>query len=789
MNKIDSGLPPFELDSSKVKKALVLGSAVALTATPSLEVIAQDQEAEEEIIVTASKRASKIEDLPMSVQAITGSRLEDAGVNDFMDYAELIPSLSYIQYGPGRSAFYLRGTSDGNFGNLAGPNTTVALYVDESPINFVGLNPDMHIYDMERIEVLNGPQGTLYGSSAQGGTVRLITTKPQRGELDFGIEVDTSGVSKGSTSDSIEAYINAPISDNTAIRAIAYEVNEGGFIDLVGGTKTFSGSNYTVPLHEDDNSNESTVKGFRASLRTWFNENLTGTLTHISQESSTTGSWDHQPKTLGDLKSSKVIGEFTDDEWDQTSLTLEGSLQNDISFTYAGTFFDRDVRYLWDYNDYVEYYNLDSPFQNGFGYYSYYTCDYYTYSYYYYGTWDGACNDPTMWADYSLSMERDTHEFRITSGTPEDDLQWIIGVFYDKLENPYKYTYKWPGMQSYYSDGTWGGPGVAGREGIWWDLDNLREDEMKAIYGEATVSVSEKLKLTFGMRKFDSKLHIVAKDGYFGGFGSAYYGHDNDRVEKDSGTSPKFAAAYALDNGALLYLNYSQGYRPGGTNRTNKNSDAAPLFYDSDELNNVELGYKYASRDGTKRYNVALYSMHWKDMQSANFDLDLASIQFNSNIGDAVIEGLEADVTLLTENGYTFIAGATLLHPRLDEDYVLDGAVLAPRGTRLANVPKLKASMAVNKVFDLKGGLSGYWDFSLSRTGKRKTSMTNPIDQNAYTSANFSSTVQGDNWAAVLYIDNLFDTRATLFEYQGYRPETVFTNRPRTLGLRLKYKL
>ena len=101
MNKIGLIIPPFELDNSKVKKALVLGSAVALTATPSLDLIAQDQEAVEEIIVTASKRASRIEDLPMSVQAITGSRLEDAGVNDFMDYAELIPSLSYIQYGPG----------------------------------------------------------------------------------------------------------------------------------------------------------------------------------------------------------------------------------------------------------------------------------------------------------------------------------------------------------------------------------------------------------------------------------------------------------------------------------------------------------------------------------------------------------------------------------------------------------------------------------------------------------------------------------------------------------------
>ena len=181
---------------------------------------------------------------------------------------------------------------------------------------------------------------------------------------------------------------------------------------------------------------------------------------------------------MGDLKSNKVIAEFTDDEWSQTSLTLEGSF-NDTSFTYAGTFFDRDVRYLWDYNDYVEYYNLDSTATNGFGYNSYYTCDYY--SYYYYGTFEGACNDPTMWADYSLNMERQTHEFRMSGGEEGDKLQWLIGVFYDKLENPYKYTYKWPGMQSYYSDGTWGGTGTAGREGIWWEAVNLREDETKAI--------------------------------------------------------------------------------------------------------------------------------------------------------------------------------------------------------------------------------------------------------------------------------------------------------------------
>ena len=482
-------VPPFELKDSILKKTIAFGGLAAISSFESNEVVAAEEESNiEEVIVTASKRESRIEDLPMSVQAITGSRLESANVNDFMGYAELNPSLSYIQYGPGRSAFYIRGTSDGNFGNLAGPNTTVAMYIDESPINTVGLNPDLHVYDMERIEVLNGPQGTLYGSSAQGGTVKLITNKPQRDEFEAGAELDFSSGHGVDTSESLEAFINIPLSEIMSARLSAYDVTEGGFIDLVGGTKTFTGSGYTVPLIEAEDHNESEVRGFRASLRAWFNDNLTATLTHINQESYTVGSWDHQPETLGKLKSNKAIAEFTDDEWNQTSLTLEG-----------------------------EYYQLDSTGVNGFGYASYYTCDYY--SYYYYGTFEGACNDPTMWADYSLNMERETHELRFAGGEDGDQLQWLIGVFYDKLENPYKYSYLWPGMQSYYSDGSWGGTGVSGREGIWWEADNIREDETKAIYGEAIIALDENTNLTLGLRAFDSKILFNAKDGYFGGFG------------------------------------------------------------------------------------------------------------------------------------------------------------------------------------------------------------------------------------------------------------------------------
>ena len=424
---------------------------------------------------------------------------------------------------------------------------------------------------------------------------------------------------------------------------------------------------------------------------------------------------------------------------------------------------------------------------NGFGYASYYTCDYY--SYYYYGTFEGACNDPTLWADYSLNMERETHELRFAGGEDGDQLQWLIGVFYDKLENPYKYTYLWPGMQSYYSDGSWGGTGISGREGIWWEADNIREDETKAIYGEAIIALDENTNLTLGLRAFDSKILFNAKDGYFGGFGLDYYGHAANRTEEDSGISPKIAISRTLENDALVYFNYSQGYRPAGTNRTNKNSDAAPLYYDSDELNNYEIGFKYANSDGTLRFNTALYLMDWKDMQTAVYDRNLATIQFNTNIGDAEITGLEFDLSYLAENGFNFILGGSVIDPKLKEDFVLSGVVQATSGTQLANVAKRKLSLSINREFTAFNGLDGYFDLNVSRTGERKSSVTNPVDQPRYTLANLSTSISSDNWEGVFYIDNLTDQQAVIWEYQGYRPETKFTNRPRETGIRLKYKL
>ena len=200
------------------------------------------------------------------------------------------------------------------------------------------------------------------------------------------------------------------------------------------------------------------------------------------------------------------------------------------------------------------------------------------------------------------------------------------------------------------------------------------------------------------------------------------------------------------------------------------------------------MGYKYSSQDGTYRFNAAYYLMNWQDMQTAVYDRDLATIQFNTNIGDAKITGIELDWTIITDNGLTVAIAGAFTNPKLEENFILDGEILATPGTQLANVAKQKYSLSFNKDFNVMGR-DGFWDLNLSRTGSRPSSVTNPISQPGYTTSSFSSTFLGENWDGVFYVDNILDGRAVIWEYQGFRPETKFTNRPREIGIRIKYKL
>ena len=252
----------------------------------------------EEVVVTASKRETTLQDLPMSVQAITSEELEAKNISDFNDIANLVPSITVDDSGSGNSYFYVRGVSDGGFGNRAGAQASTALYIDEQPLSTIGGNPDLHVYDVERVEILTGPQGTLYGSSSQSGTVKIITKKPNPDSTEFGFDVEYGDVHDGTPDRSLETFVNLPLGDSAALRLSAYDIHSGGWIDNVETTQNFTylgshtNSDY-IELRDDYNSSDK--EGYRLRFSNEFDNGLNLDISFLQQDYFSNGSWETDP--------------------------------------------------------------------------------------------------------------------------------------------------------------------------------------------------------------------------------------------------------------------------------------------------------------------------------------------------------------------------------------------------------------------------------------------------------------------------------------------------------------
>ena len=229
---IRATLRPLSAAIRSHSRHVLLGAAVAATALP-----ASAQLELEEVVVTATKRAMSLQDTPVSVQALNGAALEDLGVASFEDYALMLPSVSYSSSGPGQSQVYMRGAADGGDGNASGSQPSVAIYLDEQPVTAIGRNLDLHVYDIERVEALAGPQSTLFGASSQSGTLRVITNKPNMNEFEAGFDLGASTTKEGEPSHSIEGFVNLPLADNAALRLVGWSKEDGGYIDNIEGTR------------------------------------------------------------------------------------------------------------------------------------------------------------------------------------------------------------------------------------------------------------------------------------------------------------------------------------------------------------------------------------------------------------------------------------------------------------------------------------------------------------------------------------------------------------------------
>lgn len=401
----------------------------------------------EEVVVTATKRTESLQDVPISVSALGGEALKDLGVQTFDEYVEFLPNVVSAGIGPGQREIYIRGSASEQSSITVAPAQGsapgVALYFDEMPVSFGARNLDVYAADLERIEVLSGPQGTLFGASSQSGNMRLITNKPQLDEMSGSIDVGMSSTHGGDTSNKVEAMINIPLTDRAAVRFVGFADKQGGWIDNTAGTFTpsptvidrnnsagfgpffrdFPGTTIKSASNANlakEDWNEAKYNGFRVGLRYDFNDNWSGLVQHMSQEIDVEGSFLIDP-SLGDESAQKFIPEHNVDEFDITTWTLEGRIAN-LDLVYTGGYIDREVDALIDYTHY----------NNGGGYITYYLCSGNIYS----GDKANApnnCFDPTkQYADKSTN-ERTTHEFRISSD-PENAFRFMAGVYYSDVE-------------------------------------------------------------------------------------------------------------------------------------------------------------------------------------------------------------------------------------------------------------------------------------------------------------------------------------------------------------------
>ena len=830
-------------------------SSLALLNAAAFSGFAMAQTELEEVVVTARKKTESLQDVPISVSALRESDLEDKGINVFEDYLLQLPSVTAGGAGPGTSTIYIRGlastTPNLTTAGVAGLAPNVSFYLDEQPLAQPGRNLDVYAADMARIEVLAGPQGTLFGASSQAGVVRMITNKPVIGEASANVEVEARFMPGAESGDKVELVANMPLGDSAAARFVAYRDKKGGYIDQVAGSINASQSarfraagtvrdnglpvgssrggfqagadlsgatlNNAVAIVKE-NANELTYQGFRASLAHEINENWDALATVAQQTIDADGVFFVDPN-LGDLEIQRYTEDVIEDEFDNMSLTLEGSI-GDLEVVYAGAYTDRTSDQMVDYTDYL-FVGQYLP---------YYICDYYvTYTTYAPGNVPtGTCGAPNLLVDSTTNLEVTSHEFRINADL-NDTTSLTAGVFASDTELTELNLFTYPGSvgndityaANYALTDTsvtgvinnaspgWFSAGPYSEPVIFFN-DIKRTDKQMGVFGEVSYALSDTSELSVGARWYDIEVDFEgsANSSFYNGFGnpdtqqfgsnlSAQYAPGNangypDKAQTD-GVIGKVTYSWNPSEDVMYYATWSEGFRPGLLNRPVGSSSPDGSYtvkpaVDSDEVTNYEFGWKAVLQDGALRFNGSVFMVDVSGLQSTIFDPSIVNLFFSDNAADAEIKGVEGDFVYYTDNGLILSGAFSLLDTEITKSLVPTADVVV--GSDLAFAPGFQANFTARKEWGTSSGNTGHWQaqFNHSRASDSDIMEPNRATQASYFLANIRAGVSNDNWTAEMYIDNVFDERAEISNTFVFDRQRVAVIRPLNLGFRYKVK-
>ncbi|MDO6635327.1 TonB-dependent receptor [Pseudoalteromonas carrageenovora] len=774
------------------------------------EEVAANNKSLEVIEVTATRRSGSVQNAPLNITALDADIMKDQNISELADVARWVPGLTITDQG-GRSGspIIVRGLNT----NSSGPSSdggTVSTYINEIPVSV-----DMRLVDVERVEVLIGPQGTLYGAGTLGGAIRYMLKEP---ELDFTSLEVYGDMFQTQESDSLGGeggfIVNLPIiEDELAVRASLNVYGDPGFIDYAYTVREPGVSlpdpdwsnadevNNNIKNVEDANG-ETTTTG-RISVRWKPSETFEGTLNYFYQNQDSEGrSIVHYNSLNDDNGLSDIVGKYEsayryEEPREKEDQLLSLELKADLGFAELVSAtgissFDADGQ-----RD-----QTDLLIRLDYGY-----------------------EEFPAFSSFTREIEEEdtfTQEIRLVSQS-DSDFNWIVGGFYNKTETEASSREFTPGFDQFAID-NFGGAQLRPDSLEYLELTKSKVTE-SALFGEVGYQVTEKLDITIGARFYE--YDVEAQAAFDFPLANTLYGDaDPDAItvayEKDeagdNGNLFKFNAKYQFTNSVMGYVTVSEGFRIGGSNLLAVCPDPIPenqqtgcgnadeRLFDADTTTNYELGFKSTWFRSQLHFNAALFNIDWDDAQITGAT-DVGQLTYLSNAGSANAKGIEISSRAILSDSFSVYATYAYTKAELTSDapflFNADGTDGAEDGDRLPGSPEHQFSMGVNyqtdvfndKTLDINYGLTAQSDV-ISKVGLHDNGETLP----GYSLSNISAKLTADEWSTTLYVDNLFNkyaftsvrrSDADITSANGadiQRNYGHYINRPLTVGVKFNYK-
>ena len=858
-----------------------------------------------DVIVTSNRREENLQDVPITIQVLTGATLKNINATTFDDYVSYLPGVTAHGVGPAQNNVYIRGLATGDNANQAagfnGSFPNVAIYLDEQSAQLPGRNLDVYAADLDRIEVLEGPQGTLFGAGAEAGVLRYITNKPKLNVTEAEVHAGYATTAHGDPSSALDAVLNLPIiADTLAVRGVIYDERRGGYIANTPATfartaadASISYANYPIgcggngtPCQVPPNSvvvsnanlvgkaiNPVTYQGVRVEALYQINGSWSALLTQSYQSIDAQGVFaEEAANSLGqpqpDLTVQLFNPSYNEDRFENTALTVSGRV-GELQVLYAGSYLARSVQQVQDYTNYArgglytDYYQCVNPGSTSA---------------------TARCFSPSS---YWRSEERNTHQSQeVRVSTPDYwRIRGIGGLFYEDYIIQDRTDWFYLTALPYFNQiapptGYWSlnGKQVCGGcnpsavfvpgpvtsvnpdvrppgDGFFNDI--TRGYNQKAAYASIDFDlIPQALTLTAGTRYFNTDTWEVGS--LVGSFGCRLYDNPvpgpvpNPCVNREltnlnqlgltrayAGFRSRVNLSWKVNQDALVYYTWSQGFRAGTFNRgffTPPNNSplypgtasyqaqaheyggwTAPLSSAPDTLINNEIGWKTSWRDDRLQWNGAIYQEDWDHAQSSPSDiLFFGAGGATINGGTYRVRGVEMSAVARAGGGFTFGIGAAWNHSELVKQgtfYWADGTPInfdaletaggakvanptGSLGSPLAGAPPFQGNVRVRYERDIGeyrsfaqiGAL--HQAHSLAATDQITFLQTNGTlyELPRFTTVDGALGLGKDAWLVQIYGANLTDTRAQLWENSSLAYEAITVNRPRTIGLRFSYK-